>query len=1019
MTNLLSNTDIQALVFPPDRGIGVLAVPPPYPVGHKLQNDGASGVNINMVYGDRDGLLVYILAYLGMAVGDYIKVYLDSRNAPVAEFFVTDAHFDGPEPKNIPFYISAKDMEARFSPLLSANKNLWFWVRRISENTEESPPVSLFYKYPAPGEVDTDGGKPFNQGLKLPVASESFVDQTVINDGMFVTVVEYFNQSIGDRVVLVFGSRKLEVIVSALGDVIFELTPELLATLTSTNSLVVRWEVFDAVENSSGWSDALILPFKPGIVLLAAPIFEQADPDNVLHHDLLLGGPTNVLVIGIFALNDRIELTLTGFTKGGEPVSHTYSQTLNAASRTVNFPIENEKLRNLIGGSLRASYQLIKASGTQLSKPADITISGTSLSLGLPIVEPLVDNKLPVDTVMASVRVADYWPLKAGATVEARWQTSDPDGIAALFIFRLIVTDPTQPVIFKVPAKYIAPYTSSPLTVQCVITNVGESPVYSQLLQLMIGGETQIVLKPAFPVAAVSPIDVLAYPNGVTMRIEYLDALDGDRARLVEVNPPTGTPQFPLVAFNINKRVNTVLSPAFLAARQGKDIGLRWNLNRGGVLVGKSPVMTLSVLKIVEGDIRLPIPTIAGVSDNGLDVNKLQASDLLQVSQWPLQAVGQPVSLSYAGIDDNDNPVVYEDRKGEPNTQMPGFTSPVPLSWLKTLKNNSVLKVFFKVNFDGVPDSASATGFPVRSYTVSVLAEDMTLKITSVKGSPSNTEITDGASTAEKSFVFRGKAAPGQQIELRDKGVVVGNPIPVDTAHDWTHTLTNQATGDHSYTAKALYGSGAETVARTLRITAGFALAITSVKDSFNQHIQQHGGAVTAVKSVSGKAPVGTEIVLRDRGSFLGSTKTTLQETWSVPTSSTGSLDLRQGPYHFVVYDKNDSGATSAEYLVSVETRVTPQITRVEDQDGNLITSESTTTKRTFIVRGIATPKQTIYPRYGYSPSGEVIGLVSAQADAQGNWHCTFFSLRTGPCWLSVYDNLGGVYSSQWRVHIQ
>jgi hypothetical protein len=48
--------------------------------------------------------------------------------------------------------------------------------------------------------------------------------------------------------------------------------------------------VFDVVENASGWSDSLVLPFKPGIVLLAAPIFEQADIDNILHHDQLDGG---------------------------------------------------------------------------------------------------------------------------------------------------------------------------------------------------------------------------------------------------------------------------------------------------------------------------------------------------------------------------------------------------------------------------------------------------------------------------------------------------------------------------------------------------------------------------------------------------------------------------------------------------------------------------------------------------------------------------------------------------------
>lgn len=124
MNSPLTNADLasngQVVVFPPDRGIGVLAVDPPYPPGYKPQSDGALGININMVHGDRDGLLVYILAYLNMAIGDYIKVYIETKNASVAEFSVTEAHFDAEgNAKNIPFYISAKDMEARFAPLLS------------------------------------------------------------------------------------------------------------------------------------------------------------------------------------------------------------------------------------------------------------------------------------------------------------------------------------------------------------------------------------------------------------------------------------------------------------------------------------------------------------------------------------------------------------------------------------------------------------------------------------------------------------------------------------------------------------------------------------------------------------------------------------------------------------------------------------------------------------------------------------------------------------------------------------
>jgi|GEM_PF-3014642 len=582
MTNADPASNQQIVVFPPERGIGALAVDPPWPVNYKKQSDGALGVNINTVHSNRNGLLVYILAYLNMAIGDNIKVYIETKNAPVAEFSVTEAHFNAEDnAKNIPFYISTEDMKARF--LQPENKPFWFEVERVSGNgTEGSPPVQLFYKHPAPGEADTDG-KDLNQGLKLPVASESVVDQTVIDDGMFVTVLEYFNQSIGDVVVLAFGSLLLEVTVTALGDIVFELTPQMLATLKPTNSLVVRWGVFDVVENSSGWSDALFLTSKPGMVLLAAPIFEQADPDNVVHHDSLVGGPMNVLVTGVFAANELIELTLEGLTKGGDQATHTFSVPLAAASRAVKIPVLNEWVRNLIGGSARASYTWTKAGKLQRSKPADATFSGTSLPLGLPIVEPLVDNKLPVDTVSATVQVAEYWPLKKGAIVKLNWQTTDQDGIVTLFIFQRIVTDPAQQIIFQVPAKYIAPYASTPLTVRCTVTNPGEVEVFSELLQLMFGDATQIVLKAPFLVApATNPIESSLYPKGVTVRVEHLTAQEGDEARLEALNALPGTPAFAAVKLNQNKRANFTLSPELLKAHQGRNLRLRWVLIRKG-----------------------------------------------------------------------------------------------------------------------------------------------------------------------------------------------------------------------------------------------------------------------------------------------------------------------------------------------------------------------------------------------------------------------------------------------------
>jgi len=231
-----------------------------------------------------------------------------------------------------------------------------------------------------------------------------------------------------------------------------------------------------------------------------------------------------------------------------------------------------------------------------------------------------------------------------------------------------------------------------------------------------VTGSTPIdLLPPSLVAPAINPIDVLAYPNGVTVRIEYLGALKADRARLVEVNPPAGSPQFPLVEFNSDKQVDTVLSPAFLAARHGKIMELRWNLNRNGGQAGKSPATQMSVLKIADGDPRLPTPNIDGNTSSELKVQELTTDARILAVKWPLFEPGQPIWVNCAGFDSNGDAVSKDVRSGEPNDSMDGLSVAAPVEWLKELKDGTELKITCAVNLDGSAIKANAVTFPPRS----------------------------------------------------------------------------------------------------------------------------------------------------------------------------------------------------------------------------------------------------------------------------------------------------------------
>lgn len=237
-----------------------------------------------------------------------------------------------------------------------------------------------------------------------------------------------------------------------------------------------------------------------------------------------------------------------------------------------------------------------------------------------------------------------------------------------------------------------------------------------------VTGSTPIdLLAPSLVAPAINPIDVLAYPNGVTVRIEYLGAQEADRARLVEVNPPAGSPQFPLVEFNSDKQVDTVLSPAFLAARHGKEIELLWNLHRNGGQAGKSPITRMSVLKIADGDSRFPTPNIAANTSSELKVLELTTDARILAVKWPVFEPGQPIWVNCAGFDKNGDPVSIDVRSGEPNDSMDGLSVEAPVEWLKGLKDGTKVTTTVKVNLDGVVDAAKAVVLPLRTYTVKAL----------------------------------------------------------------------------------------------------------------------------------------------------------------------------------------------------------------------------------------------------------------------------------------------------------
>ncbi|MGL6241368.1 hypothetical protein [Pseudomonas sp.] len=99
------------------------------------------------------------------------------------------------------------------------------------------------------------------------------------------------------------------------------------------------------------------------------------------------------------------------------------------------------------------------------------------------------------------------------------------------------------------------------------------------------------------------------------------------------------------------------------------------------------------------------------------------------------------------------------------------------------------------------------TSGPPRTLTVRA---DVAPTIDSVKGSPSGAEIPKGGRTFETAVTLSGTASKGEKVDVRDGTESKGQPTAAPLTGIWTLLVTGLSVTLHSFTAKALYGGGAE-----------------------------------------------------------------------------------------------------------------------------------------------------------------------------------------------------------------
>ncbi|NWD78211.1 hypothetical protein HX890_29225 [Pseudomonas gingeri] len=396
-----------------------------------------TGINIGaarLTY-PHDGLKLRIEPWPNMNRGDSYKIKLDAIPSVVGSID-TDEQVG----KFVERFIGA-------DYLPDGSYNLSYDVTRVGNPTPEASlvtPIFVKVENAPPGGQDLDAGTPGHSELHLSIPSEFLppagaVDKDAAAAGVPVTIEPYPIMVEGDRIKLSWGG---EFVWHTVED--FEVGTPIVITVdeatilaagdTDTSGLAVAFILYDVVDNESrGWSAEVRVVADTGSSRLPAPFIAEM-VNLVLDMDQLGDADLTFQVIPTvdFALDDQIEMHLSGTTASGERVEHTYQpEVITNPSGIAQFKRPSAEVRPLAGGVHAAFYyHLIKADGSAdlLSKSRSPRVIGRSTLLAAPIAYDEIAGTLDPD--LPNTRVDIPWDngMAAGNVIMLVWEGTTVTG---------------------------------------------------------------------------------------------------------------------------------------------------------------------------------------------------------------------------------------------------------------------------------------------------------------------------------------------------------------------------------------------------------------------------------------------------------------------------------------------------------------------------------------------------------------------------------------------------------------
>ncbi|QIB03547.1 hypothetical protein GZ982_02225 [Pseudomonas fluorescens] len=250
-----------------------------------------------------------------------------------------------------------------------------------------------------------------------------------------------------------------------------------------------------------------------------------------------------------------------------------------------------------------------------------------------------------------------------------------------------------------------------------------------------------------------------------------------------------------------------------------------------------------------------------------------------------------------------------------------------------------------------------------RTFTVTALDRPTIASVRDSKG-----EVRNGGTTLDTRVTLAGKASVRQEVEIFDNLTVSHGRKRADDNGDWDMVVSGLSMTNHSFTAKAIYGDGASSEARTFKVTAVLTPTLTDITDSRGSVVGK--ATVETRVTVTGTGSSGQRIQLRDAEANIGSP---IDIPDSATTWTADLTGLTVKGYTIKAKALYDNGQESGPLAFSVTASVTPTLTDITDSQGSVVGKTTIETRVT--VTGTGSSGQGIQLRDANANIGSPIDI--------------------------------------------